>query len=73
MAELTRDGAATGTGGLVSATIRENVVIHGEPINSIYSDSGEPEMDSPRGFPDPCLCRGWVIDDSLNTLSYSHL
>ena len=43
MAELTRDGAATGAGGLVSATIRENVVIHGEPINSIYSDSGEPD------------------------------
>lgn len=43
MAELTRDGAATGAGGLVSATIRENVIIHGESINSIYSDSGEPD------------------------------
>ncbi|MNN39566.1 hypothetical protein D3C76_1445040 [compost metagenome] len=43
MTELTCYGAATGAGGLVIATIRENVVIHGEPISSIYSDSGEPD------------------------------
>ena len=43
MAELTRDGAAAGAGGLVIATIRENVVIYGKPINYIYSDSVEPD------------------------------
>ncbi len=80
MTELTRDGAAAGAGGLVIATIRENVVIHGEPINYIYSDSVEPDRatrwpkrGTPRGFPDPCLCRGRVICECQNTFRYLNL
>lgn len=43
MAALTPDGARTGVNGLVIATIRENVVIIGKPISSIYSDSVYPD------------------------------
>ena len=43
MAELTCYGAATGAGGQVNATISKYGVIIGKPINSIYSDSGEPD------------------------------
>ncbi len=39
MAALTPDGVRTGVNGLVIATIRENVVIIGKSISSIYSDS----------------------------------
>ena len=43
MAELTRDGAAAGAGGLVIANISKYGVINGKLINPAYSDSGEPD------------------------------
>jgi hypothetical protein len=46
LAVLTHDEAATGTGGLAIVTISKCWVIIGKTINSIYSDSGEPDRAS---------------------------
>ena len=54
MAELTRDGAAAGTGGLVIANISKYGVINGKLINPAYSDSGEPDRATLR---DPLIFR----------------